>query len=257
MIDTKAILGRLESNALLFSAVHRIGGGTDTSRRVFVNLVHAGAVVIEIGANQGIYTALFSRLVGRTGQVHAFEPVSSSFERLLARVHSLGATNISACQMAVADGPASEREIIIPGVDSEQASLVRHIAGSWANSNQTRSELVQVTSLDAYLMKHDISHVDFVKLDVEGAELSVLQSGRECFTRQKPALHLEIESEWLHDFGATADDLFQLLRSYGYKFAYRVDAKRLKGFRRIDESEYSALFSERVSGDFLFSAWPL
>jgi FkbM family methyltransferase len=250
----QTILNSIEFSPLLFSVVHRYGGGADVNRRAFVNLIRSGDTVIEIGANQGIYTALFSRLVGRKGNVHAFEPVSETFERLQARLHSAHAGNVSAWQMGLAEADLGEREIIIPESDSQQASLIAHTAGSWAGGGKIRTELVRVTSLDAYLSQYNVSHVDFVKLDVEGAELSVLKGGHECFTRSKPVLHLEIESEWLRDFGTTADDLIQLLRSYGYNFVYRADASRLKGFRKLEDAEYSALCNDAVSGDFLFSA---
>ena len=253
MFNKKTILDGIEFSPLLFSVVHRYGGGADTNRRGFVNLIRSGAVVIEVGANQGSYTALFSRLVGGTGKVHAFEPVNESFERLSERLRSINTKNVTAWQMGVADCEIDEREIIIPGKDSQQASLVAHRGGSWAHAKETRREVVSITSLDAYLKKHGVSHVDFVKLDVEGAELFVLQGGRQCFAQFKPLLHLEIESEWLRDFGTTAGDLIQLLQSYGYDFAYRIDAASLKGFRRMDDSEYSTLRSKPVSGDFLFS----
>ena len=253
MFSAEDILRRLEFAPFLFSMVHRYGGGADTNRRAFVNLIRPCATVIEIGANKGSYTALLSRLAGNTGRVYAFEPVSESFDRLTARLESLNAANVSAFKMAVADGSAREAEIVIPGNDSQQASLVAHKAGSWAIGAPMRTERVEMTSLDAFLTKNHIGRVDFVKLDVEGGELAVLRGGRECFTRSKPTLHLEINSDWLSDFGITAGDVLELLWSYGYKFLYKVDSSRLKGFCEVSTLDCANRPDSRVFGDFLFS----
>ena len=254
MFNAENILNRLESVPFFFSVVHRFGGGADTNRRAFVNLVRPGATVVEIGANKGSYTSLLSRLVGENGRVHAFEPVTESFDRLSARVKSFDLTNVRCWKTAIGDGSVSTAEMIIPAEDSQQASLVAHSCGSWAGNVSTETESVEITSLDTFLTEHNIGVVDFIKLDVEGAELSVLRGGHGCFTRSKPILHIEINSDWLRDFGTTAFEVAQLLRSYGYGFCYKIDSAKLKGFRDALELNDANSSKVHVCGDFVFSA---
>jgi FkbM family methyltransferase len=256
MFRADDILRRLEPRPHLFSLLHRYGKGADTNRRVFVNTVRPGAVVIEIGANKGSYTALFSRLVGKTGRVYAFEPVKQSFDQLAARLNTLGAANVSAFKMAVSDRSSREAEIIIPGGDSQQAALVAHHTGSWSSGGDKRSERVEITSLDEFVELQRIRRVDFVKLDVEGAELSVLHGARNCFALN-PILHLEINSDWLDDFGTTPGEILQVLKSYGYERIYKIDSAELRGFCAATETDRACLQDGRTSGDFLFSTHPI
>ena len=54
----------------------------DWEKKAFVKYVRPGWIVIEIGANQGYFTSLFQKLVGKKGSVHAFEPIHSTFKLL-------------------------------------------------------------------------------------------------------------------------------------------------------------------------------
>jgi len=62
----------------------------------------------------------------------------------------------------------------------------------------------------------DIGHIDFMKVDVEGAELQVLKGARDILVRDHPILHLEIEERWMISFGYGASEVELFLRSIGY-----------------------------------------
>lgn len=242
----------LEKVPLLFSAAHLIGGGTDTNRRVFVNLIQSGDIVLEVGANVGNYTMLFSRLAGRNGQVHAFEPVSANFNELTSRLKSSGGSNVTLRHMGVGNSNA-KRNIMIPANDPQQASFARHSKGSWSTAPKILYEEVCVASIDEYLRSNCIERLNFMKIDVEGAEMTVIEGGLESLRRFKPILHLEINPDWLRDHDATAAVLAEVLGSLDYTFIYKIERSAFRGYARMDKSEVSLLCSGTWAGDFLFS----
>jgi len=256
MLRHNTILNGLEFSPMLFSVAHFWGGGTDINRRVFVNLVQPGSVVIEVGANVGSYTTLFSRLVGKHGKVYAFEPVKANFERLCSALNSLGAQNVCVHRKGLGN-TEDDREIIVPGCDFQQASFAIHKHGSWSSTSQFQRERVGVTSIDAYVSEARLHNVNFIKVDVEGAEMEVLEGGRDFLTRSKPVLHLEINPNWLRDYGTTPDDVIKFLESLGYGWFYQVDGRFFSGYRVLNTLEEATLKSGLMTGDFVFAAVPL
>src|SRR4051812_26232890 len=83
-------------------------------QEVFAQMVRPGSVVVEVGANIGAHTVLLARLVGRDGEVHAFEPQRIVFQALCANLALNQCTNVFAKQMAVG---ASNGTIAVPAAD--------------------------------------------------------------------------------------------------------------------------------------------
>jgi len=69
----------------------------------FTRVVRRGMVVWDVGANVGVYTLLFARLVGVSGVVLAFEPLSSNCECIIGHIKSNGFSNVKMFQTAVSD----------------------------------------------------------------------------------------------------------------------------------------------------------
>jgi FkbM family methyltransferase len=187
----------------------------------FLALVERGDVVYDVGANQGYYTLLFSRLVGRHGQVHAFEPVAATFAALAARVERrprLGNVVLNACAVAGSPGQA---DLLVPDSDPAHASLVRHGTGSWERSAVHR-ESTTVTTLDDYQREHGAPPPDMVKCDAEGAEQRILEGASGTVRRQRPLLHLEVNPSLARDFGYAPHDLAAWLTAAGYSRFYLI-----------------------------------
>src|SRR4030065_1824716 len=69
----------------------------------FMRLVQTGMIVWDVGANAGVYTLLFSRLVSESGTVVAFEPLPSNFDHLMIHLKANRFTNVKVIQAAVSD----------------------------------------------------------------------------------------------------------------------------------------------------------
>lgn len=190
-------------------------------KRVYLSIVKRGDTVIDVGANVGYFTMLFSDLVGKNGEVHAFEPVPATFQQLSQNIRRYpGYGNVQLNSVALGNED-HQTCMFLPGTDHGQAALVRHHSGSWKGAPLASSE-VQMMTLDTYAQR--FRRVDFVKCDVEGAELLVLRGGQSTLRRFQPKLCLEVDGQWMESFGWTAMDLFSFLRQLGYSHFYRVDA---------------------------------
>jgi FkbM family methyltransferase len=191
-------------------------------RMTYLTLVKDDDIVLDIGANYGNFTILFSNIVGKQGMVYAFEPVPPTFlalsQRMIKEQHY---QNISLNNFALGDKPGNF-EIHVPAGDFGQASLKRHATASWCKPGVDIFNC-EVRTLDDFVIEKRIRKIDFVKLDVEGAELPALRGGQKILREYQPIIHLEFFKPWTLAFGYSAKDLIIFLQSLGYKHFYRDD----------------------------------
>jgi FkbM family methyltransferase len=185
-------------------------------------LIKPGDTILDIGANTGQFTCLLSRLTGRGGEVHAFEPSPTSFAVLEGNINKRTLPSrvfLNQCALSDTVGWA---EIHVPGDDYTQASLAVHSVSSWQGNPIIRLDRVQMTTVDQYLRESAVARVDFIKCDTEGAELLVLMGAKSAINQEEPPLILlEIYDEWTKDFGYSPKDIFDFLSSEAsYEFAY-------------------------------------
>jgi FkbM family methyltransferase len=190
----------------------------DLNKLTWVRFVRRGHVVLDVGANRGHYAMFFSRKVGRAGRVYAFEPVPASAGAL--RAHCAGRGNVEVIQCALSD-ESGRTCIYVPGDDLQQASLTHQAEGSWKRCNRVDRHEIDALTLDAWADRCAPARVDFIKLDVEGAEYKVLRGGRETIRRHRPLLYLEVFRDWMRAFGNDLHDLARVLDALGYGFVYQ------------------------------------
>ena len=188
--------------------------GEEAGFRFLERFLQSGMMVFDAGAHEGYYTLFASKRVGRGGKVIAFEP--SPRERKALRWHVL----INRCWNVRIHGLAL-------GNESEEAELhVVNGAQTGLNSlkppavpGKTRTLRVQVTSLDDWLRVRNLGRVDFIKLDVEGAELSVLNGARELLRRRpRPVILAEVEDVRTQPWGYRAREIVVTLDALEYEW---------------------------------------
>lgn len=206
-----------------------------TLTRLVTRLVGSGETCLDVGANVGWYTVLFRRLVGPTGAVHAFEPNPPVFSRLRANVDLAGSPpNVHLHATALGREPGTAELHVFAGIADGHASL----------SDQGRSDFTTVECpvrrLDDVLDEARAGAVSFVKMDVEGAERSVLEGAGRLLARSAPPIWLvEMARATTRTFGYGPDALVDLLRSAArYRF-FSVDEaagrlEEIQGFARED-----------------------
>lgn len=202
----------------LYASVLRWLGRGSLEKRLFLQLLHSGDVVFDVGANQGDFTRLFSELVGAQGTVCAFEPGPQTFRMLTAAV--AGRANVQLHNVAVGDVAGTAR-LHQPGADHGQASLRPQSAGTWGQGGTVEAFDCVVSTIDD--CARELRRLDFIKCDVEGAELLVLRGAQATLDRLSPILFLEVHDAWTRTFDYTPADLIDALIMAGYSTIYLVD----------------------------------
>jgi FkbM family methyltransferase len=153
-------------------------------------LVRPGWTCADVGAHHGVFTRLLADLVGEGGRVVAFEAHPGNAQRLRKSLGNGIRDRVVVENVAVTDG-ASERVTLHRG--RSRASEEWNVVGADLEGRPTPAELeVTATSLDAYFAGRPL---DFVKLDVEGAEASVLRGMRQLLHERKPAMAIEFHTD--------------------------------------------------------------
>jgi FkbM family methyltransferase len=186
---------------------------------VLGSLISPGQVAVDIGANVGFYTKLLSELVGPSGQVYSFEPVSDNF-RVLDRVVVRGRLANVKTFFAAVDHQPGENDMIIPDKSDFTGFYQARLA---ADVDSGRRQHVKVVSLDQLWNDEILRSVDFVKCDAEGSELGILKGGIRLLAKSKPSMLVEIQRK-------TSAEVFDLLHAIGYKSYVLND-----GFTEISE----------------------
>ncbi len=152
---------------------------------LFAHVVYEGGVVFDVGAAAGFYTLLASFLVGPTGRVCAFEPIPRAIAYLKKHLVLNQISNATIIEAAVSDRNGS---VTLQVGDGDYGRI---------SSDGTFS--VRSVTLDELVFAGAIPPPDFVKIDVEGAELLVLSGARGILISSRPTLFLAVHGSGLRE----------------------------------------------------------
>lgn len=176
---------------------------------------HANPVVFDVGANKGDYCALLLAKLSRAGmggEAHVFEPSRVSFEALKTRFGDDARVVLN--NMALSN-VAGETQIYFDSPGSGLSSLYRRRLDEYSKQ-MSMTETVRTIRLDAYIDAKNISHIDFVKLDVEGHELFALKGfGRKLAADFVDLVQFEYGGANI-DSGTTLAQLYALFQEKGF-----------------------------------------
>ncbi len=142
--------------------------------------IRKGEVVIDAGANIGLFTAFASKKTGPTGRVYAFEPVERTKRLLETNVKNNGLENAQVVPFALG------------GADSEIIFSVPDKLGDSSPYQQGnhRTEKARQIRLDSFLEENGIGRLDFIKADIEGMEREMLRGAENSIKRFKPKVSI-------------------------------------------------------------------
>jgi FkbM family methyltransferase len=171
--------------------------------------VFPGAVVLDIGAHLGYYTRLFSKLVKDAGTVLAFEPCPENYPVQKHNLSSARFQNVKIINKAVSSQDGTATLFISSGHST-------HSLNAGFTEEQGRVE-VETIAMDTFLSANHISKVDFIKIDVEGAEPLVLK-GMQQTVSNSPRLKMLMEYNpiALRAGGHNPLELLEALRDMGF-----------------------------------------
>jgi len=183
--------------------------GQRDSLLMAARLMQPGQYVADIGGNIGYFTAFFAAMVGTTGHVDVFEPSPGNLKYLYRNAAPHANVEVFDCALSDAVGEAT---FFVEDLTGQNCSLMDNYAPLQRNSRsagisaRVRKVTVPTDTLDTHYRSSN--RLDFVKIDVEGGELNVLQGGSEILRRLRPMLLLEISMNH--------DEVLALLRQNGY-----------------------------------------
>jgi FkbM family methyltransferase len=184
-------------------------------------LVAPGDVCVDVGAAAGLYTQALARLAGPTGQVHSIEPLAFAHLGWSRLLDAHPAANVRHHRIALGAGSGTE-QMSVPigryGPVTGRSFLDTQAGGLGANEQfaEQVAVVVPVESLDGFAERVQLPRVDFVKIDVEGAELHVLRGGEQVIEAFRPALLVEIEARHTARYGHRPGDVQDWLARRGY-----------------------------------------
>lgn len=145
-----------------------------------------GDVVIDGGANQGVFTTAFASYVGPTGRVVAIEPMPYAVERVKqnAALNDCGHI-VDVTERALSDVAETVTLDLSHGVGA--ASITNDYGGS-------ETAEVETIAIDALVAEKGLDRVDFIKLDIEGAELKALRGAEKTLRQHMPTICMEIST---------------------------------------------------------------
>lgn len=184
-----------------------------------------GAIMVDVGANAGLYSLLAARAVAPGGRVHAFEPSADEFARLGWAIGANRLSNVIASNVALSD--AAGFVGFVPG-PSAHTGLHRLAAAADLPAPVAPGAMPHFGSSVAppavWAQRGDVAvplaegeRIALLKIDVEGAELSVLRGFSALLEAGRiERLVVEVTDEFLQRFGASARALYAYLASFGF-----------------------------------------
>jgi FkbM family methyltransferase len=211
-------------------------------RQLLQKILFPGAVVVDAGANIGIYSEFLSRCVGPNGVVHSFEPSADNFTRLRCATQKL--PNVSLCPAAVGERSGETMLYVSDKLNVDHRAYV-------TEGNGRRALQVRMVALDDYFKPGE--RVDLLKLDIQGYELHALQGAKRMVNENRGIkLLLEFWPYGLTQAGANWGELIEMLEGFAMNVMFvRVDGPIPFDARnvRTDVNWYVNLFASRSAGE--------
>src|SRR6516165_7700804 len=193
----------------------------DTAERQLLRrILRAGDVVVDAGANIGIYAQFLSRCVGASGVVHAFEPSPENFTRLQSATRKLA--NVRLSQAAVGEYSGKSKLYLSDKLNVDHRTYTTEV-----DSRHTMP--IDIITLDDYFKSGQ--RVDLIKMDIQGYELHALRGANRVLADNPSAkLLLEFWPYGLQQAGAIWIELIDTLKSKDMS-VYQVTTQGLVPFR--------------------------
>lgn len=200
---------------------------------IVLKLVEEGFYFYDIGANIGWYSINIAKKVENI-KIFAFEPIPKTYNYLKKNIKLNNLSHIHTFNFGLSDEDNEFKFYYYPE-GSVNASLAN------LSERQSVEEVpCTVKKLDNFVQDKPI---DFIKCDVEGAELLVFKGGLKSITKNKPIIFTELLRKWAFKFDYHPQDVVEMLMNLGYS-CYIIEGKNLLKIDNITE--------ETVQTNFLF-----
>lgn len=200
---------------------------------MIVKLLQPGHTVLDIGGNIGFYSLSLAKQFP-TSQFHAFEPIPKTFAQLKRNLEMNELPNVHIHNFGLSNEKKALTFYFYPE-GSGNASSAR-----LSERDSVEEVACSVITVDEFARERNL-RVDFIKCDVEGAELLVFQGANAVLDTHRPVVFSEILRKWSKKFNYDPNEIFQLFRSKNYG-AYTCTNGELSPFKEMTEDTVETNF---------------
>lgn len=181
--------------------------------RAMATYLPIGGTFVDVGAHMGHCSLLAATLVGSEGRVVAIEANPEMVQHLSQNIQASGA-GIEVQPVACSDSEGLLEIYVAPRANSGSSSISK--ANASLKGPLRKGYPVQARTLDAVFKQLNITRVDVLKIDVEGAELQVLNGAKETLASCQPVVVIELDDQLLRAMQSSSTEIHNFLASYGY-----------------------------------------
>ena len=191
-----------------------------STMQLFSTILNSGDVIIDVGANSGLYSIFYSKLVGENGEVHSFEPDRDTYRLLRENLELNNCDNVRTYNFALSN---EECDIKMVPFNPEDIDIKLRNGDSFKYMQQVSSEFDEKSNIIKAVKLDDIeelklkSKIDVIKIDVEGAELLVLQGAVNMILKHRPIIIFELFGKWTSRFNYRPYELLVFLNKLNYQ----------------------------------------
>jgi len=186
------------------TCISEYGEYCDSEITIINQIIKKGDVILDIGANIGLMTIPFSKMVGQNGRVISYEPQPEIYRILCGNIAINNLTNVDANNLAVGD---NNNPLFIPKIDYTKSNNFGGI--SLQNSGETKINQIKIDDLS-------LDKLNFMKIDVETMELNVLNGSYYSIKKHRPVIYVE------NDRKEKSPDLLEFLLSESYNCYWHI-----------------------------------
>ncbi|MDT3679594.1 MAG: FkbM family methyltransferase [Burkholderiaceae bacterium] len=225
-VTRRGIRWCLNLNEGIDFSIYLMGGFELSTLKLYARFVRPGATVVDIGANIGAHALPLASMVGSMGSVIAFEPTAFAVSKLRvnASLNPVLSSRLVVCQymlVARAEDPL-EREIYSSWPLSEQGETHEKHKGRLQSTDGA-----QTRTLDHALADMHVGKIDFIKIDVDGNEYSVLRGGASVLERHRPRILMELAPYLFASKPEEFEKLIGMLQGIEYRMSDAATGKML------------------------------
>lgn len=206
------------------------------------HLVRPGTIAVDAGAHFGAYSFVLARLVGNDGRVIAIEPIAEDAELIARAARTLRLPiSVVCCALSSGTGEATLRVPRLGGAQKTALATLGETAQT-GDAVDVESRRVPVQRLDDVLRDMD-RPVSFVKIDVEGHELEVLDGAKQTLAEHRPNILIEIN----HDLGdRPVETVFDRILAHGYRGEFLEAGRFRRPLSTFDVERHQVAAADHV-----------
>ncbi len=195
--------------------------------RKLITLLSPDDIILDIGSNIGCYAVPFAKYLkaaGGKGKVYCFEPVHANFAALSKNIED----NLLKEQAVLYNNALGEKDGVIEMLITEKgktSNAVMNLDKDYAATGNFINELAPVKKMDDFYVNENIPGCNFIKIDIEGAEIFFMQGGIGFLDKFRPLIYGEFNSYFLEKFGYSFMDIWSLMEPLGYSCYKQIGKK--------------------------------